>query len=309
MLATAGPLPGDDGHTFEAKWDGVRVLTRWDGAHLTLRTRNGRDTTAAYPELASLAGVLDGTPVLLDGEIVAFDEDHGLPSFQRLQGRMHVTSARAAAGLVSATPVTYLVFDVLHVGDRSLLEEPWQVRRDELEALELAGPSWATPASFIGEGEVTLAAMRARGMEGVVAKRIDSLYRPGARTKAWTKVVLTTRDDFVVGGWLPGEGRRAHGIGALLLGQPRADGRLRFVGGVGTGFTDAELRRLDAALSPTVTADSPFDAALPRHAVFVEPTVVVDVEYRQRTADGMLRHPSYKGTRIDKAPSDVNTVV
>ena len=307
MLATAGPLPPDDGHTFEAKWDGVRALARWDGATFALHTRNGREATAAYPELAALGPALGPTPTVLDGEVVALD-DAGLPSFQRLQGRMHVSSSRTAAGLVATAPVTYLVFDLLHLGSRSLMPEPWHVRRDALEDLALSGPAWATPPSFEGEGRATLAAMQARGMEGVVAKRTDSAYLPGVRTRAWTKVVLTCREEFVVGGWLPGDGRRAGGIGALLLGSPLPDGRLRFVGGVGTGFSDAELRRLEAAIAPTVTAASPFDERLPGKAVFVEPTLVVDVEFRERTSAGILRHPSYKGTRVDKGPSDVDTV-
>lgn len=306
MLATAGPLPPDEGHTFEAKWDGVRAIARWNGHRLTLRTRNGRDATSTYPELGPLGPALGPVPALLDGEIVAFDDDRGLPSFQRLQRRMHVADPSAA--VVSATPVTYLVFDVLHIGDRSLLSQPWSARREAVETLALAGDSWATPASFPGEGAATLAAMRERGMEGVVAKRTDSTYRPGVRSRAWTKIVLTNRDDFVVGGWLPGAGRRAAGIGALLLGSPLADGRLRFVGGVGTGFTDAELDRLATVLSPTVTPVNPFDGAVPRKAVLVVPSLVVDVEYRERTADGLLRHPSYKGTRVDKSPSDVDTV-
>lgn len=307
MLATAGPLPPDDGHTFEAKWDGVRALARWDGTSFALHTRNGREATGAYPELAALGPTLGATAAILDGEVVALD-DRGLPSFQRLQGRMHVSSGRSAAGLVPTIPVTYLVFDVLHLGRRSLLTEPWRTRRDALEDLALAGPSWATPPSFEGEGRGTLAAMQARGMEGVVAKRTDSAYLPGVRTKAWTKVVLTARDEFVVGGWLPGEGRRAGGLGALLLGLPTPDGRLRFVGGVGTGFSDAELARLRAVLAPTVTPVSPFTEKLPGKAVFVTPTLVVDVEYRERTSAGILRHPSYKGARVDKGPADVDTV-
>lgn len=306
MLASAGTLPPDEGHTFEAKWDGVRALARWDGATFRLHTRNGREATAAYPEVAPLGPALGATPAILDGEVVALDGD-GLPSFQRLQGRMHVTSPRTAAGLAADIPVTFLIFDVLHLGRRSLMREPWRVRRDVLEDLAPAGPSWATPPSFEGEGRATLDAMRARGMEGVVAKRTDSPYLPGVRTKAWTKVVLTSRDDFIVGGWLPGDGRRAGGVGSLLLGLPTPEGGLRFVGGVGTGFTDAELRRLGAVLDPTVTAHSPFAEKLPGRAVFVEPTLVVEVEYRERTSGGILRHPSYKGTRVDKGPADVDT--
>ncbi|MPY95901.1 MAG: hypothetical protein GEV08_23445 [Acidimicrobiia bacterium] len=307
MLATAGPLPPDDGYTFEAKWDGVRALARWDGSAFQLHTRNGREATAAYTEVAALGPALGTHQAVLDGEVVALDE-RGLPSFQRLQGRMHVADGRAAARLVDGCPVTYLAFDLLHLDDRSLLAEPWHVRRGELEALALAGPSWATPPSFEGEGRATLGAMRASGMEGLVAKRVDSPYLPGVRSKAWIKVVLTARHEFVVGGWLPGEGRRAGGLGALLLGVPEPDGTLRFVGAVGTGFTDAELRRLEAALAPTVVTHSPFNEPVPRRdAVFVRPTLVVDVEYREKTSAGILRHPSYKGTRVDKEPSDVNT--
>lgn len=307
MLAVAGPLPPDDGHTFEAKWDGVRALARWDGEGLALTTRNGRDVTTAYPELAGLGVALGATPTLLDGELVALDE-RGLPSFQRLQGRMHVADGRAAARLVATVPVTYLAFDLLHLGDRSLLGEPWHARREALEDVGVAGPSWATPPSFAGEGAATLEAMRQQGMEGVVAKRTDSAYLPGVRSAAWTKVVLASREEFVVGGWLPGEGRRSGGIGALLLGTPTPGRRLRFVGGVGTGFTDAELARLRAALTPMVVDESPFDEPLPRRdAVFVTPTLVVDVEYRERTSAGILRHPSYKGERIDRSPRDVDT--
>lgn len=306
MLATAGPLPPDEGHTFEAKWDGVRMLAHWDGTALALSGRNGRSATASYPEVLPLGAQLGTVRAVLDGEIVALGDD-GVPSFQRLQGRMHVDRLDVTVGLASGTPVTYLVFDIVHLGDRSLLDEPWQTRRDALVALGLAGPSWATPPSFVGDGQATLAAMRARGMEGVVAKRTDSTYTPGRRTRAWTKVVLTARDEFVVGGWLPGAGRRAGGIGSLLLGTPSGDGRLRFVGGVGTGFTDAELDRLAAELRPTVTRTSPFAERLPGRAVFVHPTLVVDVEYRERTKEGILRHPSYKGVRVDKGPADVDT--
>lgn len=306
MLATAGRLPDDDGHTFEAKWDGVRALARSDASGFALHTRNGREATGTYPELEPLRAALRGTAAILDGEVVALDE-RGLPSFQLLQGRMHVASARSAAALAATTPVTYLVFDVLHLGGRTLLPEPWHVRREVLDDLGLAGPSWATPPSFVGEGSATLGAMRARGMEGVVAKRTDSPYLPGVRSRAWTKVVLTARDEFVVGGWLPGQGRRSGGIGSLLLGTPLPDGRLRFAGGVGTGFTDAELHRLEAVLAPTVETVSPFEELLPRAAVFVRPTIVVDVEYRERTSAGILRHPSYKGTRVDKTPADVDT--
>jgi bifunctional non-homologous end joining protein LigD len=183
---------------------------------------------------------------------------------------------------------------------------PWTERRKVLESLALRGPAWATPPTFPGAGDDTLAAARSRDLEGVVAKRLTSAYLPGSRSRDWVKVRLAARDEFVVGGWLPGEGHRGGRIGALLLGLPRPDGRLDFVGAVGTGFTDAELTRLGAELTGDATSTSPFATPPPRRdAMFVVPRLVVDVEYRQRTDAGILRHPSYKGTRIDKSPADL----
>lgn len=308
MLATSGPLPspatqGD--FTFEFKWDGIRAVLHWDGASVRLETRNLRDVTVAYPELAALAAALGHQPAVLDGEIVAFDE-HGVPSFQRLQERMHVADRRTAADKAARVPAFWLAFDVVHLGEASTLALPWTERREILESLALAGPSWATPPTFAGVGDDTLAAARSKGLEGVVAKRLNSAYVPGARSRDWVKVKLVVRDEFVVGGWLPGEGHRGGRIGSLLLGLPRADGRLVYAGAVGTGFTDPELARLGRELAADVTTASPFITPPPRRdAVFVVPRLVVDIEYRQRTAGGILRHPSYKGTRMDKSPADL----
>ncbi len=306
MLATAGPLPPDQSrYTFELKWDGIRVVVHWDGTNLRLETRNLRDITVAYPELQGLGPALGPRPAVLDGEVVALDE-HGAPSFQRLQERMHVGDRRIAADKAARVPAWWFAFDVLHLGDGSTMALPWTERRARLESLSLSGSSWATPPSFAGEGHATLGAARARGLEGVVAKRLDSVYVPGARSSAWIKVKLVVRDEFVVGGWLPGEGGRKGSIGSLLLGVPDAHGGLVFVGAVGTGFTDVELRRLNRELAGYVRPTSPFTGSLGRKgAVFVEPRLVVDVEYRERTSAGILRHPSYKGTRIDKTPADL----
>jgi bifunctional non-homologous end joining protein LigD len=306
MLATTGPLPREqDRYAFELKWDGIRAVLHWDGAELRLETRNLRDVTVAYPELQALGPALGHRPAVLDGEIVAID-DQGVPSFQRLQERMHVSDRRTAADKAARVPACWFAFDLLYLDGGSTMGLPWTKRRAQLESLGLTGPSWATPPSFPGEGDATLAAARDRGLEGVVAKRLDSAYVPGARSRAWIKVKLFTRDEFVVGGWLPGEGGRHGRIGALLLGLPAAGSRLVFVGAVGTGFTDAELARLGGELAGDVTPMSPFTGALPRRdAVFVEPRLVVEVEYRERTATGILRHPSYKGTRIDKSPGDL----
>jgi bifunctional non-homologous end joining protein LigD len=311
MLATATKaMPADQSAwTFELKWDGIRLVTYWDGSSLRAETRNLRDVTQAWPELDGLGPALGDRTVVLDGEMVAFD-DAGVPRFQLLQERMHVGDRRTAQLKARTTPASYLVFDVLHLDGVDLVDRPWTERREALESLGLAGPCWATTPSFPGEGDALLEAAKQRGMEGIIVKRTDSAYVPGARSKSWLKLKLLQDDEFVVGGWFPGEGRRSDRIGSLLLGQPTDDGGLRFVGNVGTGFTEKELKRLGERLSPLVRETSPFTSGgIPKkRSVFVEPVVVVSVEFTERTNEGILRHPSYKGERIDKAPTDVETV-
>lgn len=310
MLATlTKELPPDGAAwTYELKWDGIRAISYWDGGRLRLETRNLRDVTVAWPELAPLGPALGDRRAVLDGEIVALD-DRGVPSFQRLQERMHVASPAVAARKAGDVPASYLLFDVLWLDGTDLMPAPWIERRAVLDSLGLGGPSWATTPSFPGEGAATLDAARARSMEGIVAKRLDSPYVPGQRSKSWRKLKLVQSDEFVVGGWSPGEGRRSGGIGSLLLGTPDGNGGLAYVGNVGTGFTSAELTRLERRLGPTRRDTSPFTsgAAPKRNAVFVDPQLVVEVEFTERTNDGVVRHPSYKGVRIDKGPADVDT--
>lgn len=307
MLATAGVLPPDQArYAFEMKWDGIRAVSYWNGKKLTLESRNLRDISASWPELHALGGALGDTKVILDGEIVSLD-DRGVPSFQRLQERMHVVAP--SNDLVSKVPAAYFIFDVLHLDGRNLMPRPWTERRELLESLALAGGCWATPPSIVGEGDVMIAASKQRELEGVVAKRIDIPYTPGQRSKQWIKLKNIARNEFVVCGWTAGEGRRAGSIGSLALGLP-VRGGYEYVGNVGTGFTDKELRRLESVLGPTRTDENPYVTNveyLKKGTVFVEPRLVVDVEYTERTNEGILRHPSYKGERIDKAPADVNT--
>jgi bifunctional non-homologous end joining protein LigD len=310
MLATlARELPADqDPWTFEIKWDGIRAIAFCDAGAARFESRNLRDITVSWPELGGLAGSLGGKRMILDGEIVALD-DEGRPSFQRLQERMHVGNADVARRKAATTPVSYVVFDVLHVGDEPLLARPWHDRRAVLDDLAVAGPHWAMTPTFPGSGVELLETVRQRGMEGVIAKRVDSAYVPGGRSRSWLKVKLQQTDEFVVGGWQPGEGRRERSIGSLLLGVPAPDG-LHYVGNVGTGFSNAELARLTTLLEPSRRDTSPFTGGgVPKKgAVFVEPEVVVEVAYAERTSDGILRHPSYKGQRVDKGPDDVKTV-
>jgi bifunctional non-homologous end joining protein LigD len=307
MLAVAGPLPparDDDRWAYEMKWDGVRAVVYVDGGRARVLSRSDREVGASYPEVARMAEALGSLHVVLDGELVAFHE--GRPDFGHLQQRMHVQ--RPSRALVAAVPVTYLVFDVLWHEGRSLLDEPYAVRRTLLESLDLRGPSWDTPPVFLGAGTEALAASRGAGLEGVVAKRVDARYEPGARSRCWLKVKHVRTQEVVVGGWRPGEGRRTGGIGSLLIGIPGPDG-LEYVGHVGTGFTVAVLQDLADRLRPRVQRASPFHAELPskdrRDAVWVRPELVGEVEYGEWTRDGRMRHPVWRGLRPDKRPGDV----
>ena len=313
MLASVGSLPpaAEDGRwAYEMKWDGVRAVCYVDAdAPARLLSRNDRDVSATYPEVAGVAAALDGRDVVLDGEIVAVDAA-GRPSFSLLQRRMHVVRPADVRRLVGQVPVTYLVFDLLRLDGRLLVGEPWTRRRAMLEDLGLAGPCWAVPAYFPGGGPDALAASAAAGLEGVVAKRADSVYEPGRRSRAWVKVKNVRTQEVLVGGWKPGEGRRAAGIGSLLLGLPGAAG-LRYVGHVGTGFTTAALDDLARLLAPLERPASPFaDGQVPRPqavvARWVEPRIVGEVAFAEWTPDGRLRHPVWRGLRPDKSPADVH---
>jgi bifunctional non-homologous end joining protein LigD len=307
MLARTGPLPADDARwAYEIKWDGVRAIGYVDGGRLRLASRNGRDITPRYPELRDLGRALAGREAILDGEVVAFDSD-GRPSFQLLQRRMHLASEHAVRRLAASDPVAYMVFDLLWIDGRSLMELRYDERRERLLELGLEGTTWRTPAHHVGDGARMLEASRAQGLEGIIAKRLDSIYTPGRRANTWVKVKNFRNTDVVVGGWLPGEGKRTGRLGALLIGFYE-DGELRYAGRVGTGFTESELDRLGRLLAPLERPDSPFTGTavkLPKTAHFVEPELVASVDYGELTQARTLRHPSYKGLRDDVAPQDV----
>jgi bifunctional non-homologous end joining protein LigD len=300
MLARLADLPSDQERwAFEVKWDGVRALAYSEPGRLRLEARSGNDITSRYPELHRLNRALSSHSAILDGEIVAFDED-GRPSFGRLQHRMHIASEAQARRLSKDSPVVYVIFDLLWLDGHSVMGLPYTDRRELLSRLELTGTHWQVPDYVAGDGSALQQASRAQQLEGIVAKRLDSPYEPGRRSTCWRKIKNVQRTDVVVCGWLPGEGRRRERIGALLV-AVEEDGHLRYAGRVGTGFTDRELDRLGALLRPIEREDPPWTAGSkpPGGAVFVEPRYVADVEFIEWTSDGVLRAPSYKGLRED----------
>jgi bifunctional non-homologous end joining protein LigD len=309
MKATLAKLPASEQTwAFEIKWDGVRAIAYCEPGHLRLESRNLREITAQYPEVRGLLEELGARRAVLDGELVAFD-DQGRPSFQRLQTRMHVASESQVRRRMRDIPVTYVIFDLLYLDGHSLLDEGYEDRRAALEALGLQGQSWQIPAYHRGDGSKLLAASRERGLEGIIAKRLGSRYLPGRRSRDWLKVKNVRGQEVVIGGWLPGKGRREGEIGALLVGYYEDDDgepRLRYAGKVGTGFDAADLKLLRKRLEPLRRDESPFDGRQPQKgATFVEPKLVGEVEFSEWTNAGTLRHPSYKGLRDDKPTADV----
>ena len=308
MLASTGTALPDrpEEWAYEFKWDGVRALVYVDGGRARAQSRNLLDITGSYPELVEMGKAIGSRRLVLDGEMVVFD-DTGRSDFGLLQQRMKLTG-EAVKRVARTYPVVYLVFDVLYADGRDLTKLPYTERRALLDELDLNGPSWQTPPSFPKEGEAVLAASRERGFEGIMAKRLDSGYHPGKRTDAWRKVKNIRRQEMVIGGWTKGEGARAGHLGSLLVGYYDETG-LRYAGHVGTGFTAKTLLDMEKALKPLARKDSPFVDKVPtayaKKSTYVEPELVAEVEFTEWTRDGKLRHPSYKGLRYDKAAADV----
>jgi bifunctional non-homologous end joining protein LigD len=300
MKARTGLLPSDDAaFAYEVKWDGIRAVARIDRGHIDFTGRNGTDYTPRYPELRPLAAALGSTRAIVDGEIVAFDES-GRPSFERLQSRMHLTGKTAIKRRSQELPVTYVIFDLLWLAGHPTTGLPYGDRRQLLTELDLNGGCWRTPAHHEGEGAALLEATRQQGLEGIMAKRLDSTYEPGRRSSAWIKVKNVLRQEVVIGGWAPGEGNREGTLGALCAGVHDDEGALRYVGKVGSGFTVETLDLVVSKLKPLRRDSSPFEGRQPpRNTVFVEPKLVAEVELREWTRTGTMRAPVFKGLRDD----------
>ncbi|MEO6210439.1 MAG: DNA ligase D [Gemmatimonadaceae bacterium] len=310
MLASVGTdVPEGAEWTFEPKYDGIRVLAYATPEAARLVTRNGKDKTAQFPGIAEAARKLASRgrrALVLDGEVVALHD--GAPArFQELQGRMHVKDAHAIAGFENSAPVALMAFDILLDGNDVLVHEPWTKRRGRLEK-RLASHESAElrlTESDLADGRAMLARAKHDGWEGIIAKRVDAPYQPGARSRDWLKLKLEFRQEFVVGGWTEPRQTRQH-IGALLLGY-YDHGRLIYAGNMGGGFDNAGLAEMYETLAPLARKSSPFEETpRPREPVhWVTPKVVVEVKFNEWTTDGKLRQPIYVGTRDDKNPRTV----
>jgi bifunctional non-homologous end joining protein LigD len=298
MQATpAHELPPDPAEwAAEVKWDGARATAYVADGAVTIRNRNGSDVTAAYPEIAvALAQAAGRRTLVLDGVVTAFSGER--PSLTRLQRRLH--HARPAGALVASVPVTFVAFDLLRQAGRDLLGNPYEQRRALLDALALDRGHLRVPPAFPGQASEVTEASRQFGLEGVVFKRLRSHYHPG-RTDAWLTVKHVITTNVLIGGWLPGNGRRAHLAGSILAGDPTLNG-LEFLGQVGSGFTEAELAALTERLRDLEQPASPFAEPVPqavaRRARWTRPVLAGEVIYSEITPGGRLRQPIWRGLR------------
>jgi bifunctional non-homologous end joining protein LigD len=343
LASTAGP--GDvtslAGWAYEMKWDGVRAVCYIAGRRSKILSRRGRDVTASYPEIADALAEIHVDDAILDGEIVAPDEN-GRPSFGRLQQRINLGQPAEVARARRATPVQLVLFDLLHQDGRSLLNRPYRERRRELEGLtsgadntrlaDAAGRIQIPPV-FQGDLSAALDASQTLGLEGVVAKKLSSVYQTGSRGRTWLKIKHVATQEVVVIGWRPGRGRRSDTVGSLLVAIPgspsgadrgRGDGpedsssrdaasdsagaTLRYAGRVGTGFSDADLDQMHRWFADIATNQRPLgDVPAPdaRDAHWVEPIWVGEVSFSEWTTDHRLRSPVWRGWRTDKSPADI----
>lgn len=306
MKAESGSLITQPGWGAEIKWDGMRLQLHVGPTQVWAYSGSGRDVTVSFPELDGLTQAL-GTEAILDAEAVVFDDDR--PSFALLQHRIH--NRQPSAVLLADKPVVFIVFDLLELDGNSLLDLPYRDRRRLLLDVLDEGPSWRTPAHSENGGAELLALAEQRDLEGIVLKRLDSPYRPGRRSADWVKVKIRKRQEFVVGGWIEGSGGLRGSIGSLVVGiydksrDRQPPGSLLVAGSVGSGLTDADRSTLAETLVP---GPSPFASEVPDLSGtphWVEPTLVVEVEYSLWSSGDHLWHPVYRGLRIDKQPADV----
>ncbi|HUR62423.1 MAG TPA: non-homologous end-joining DNA ligase [Candidatus Thermoplasmatota archaeon] len=311
MLSTPGTMPVRQAdYAFEPKWDGMRALLTIAEGKLSILSRNSNEQARRFPEYASLAKAYPKGRLMLDGEIVILDKD-GRPIFGELQLRFGLTDQAVIEKRARSSPTTFIAFDVLEANGKDLTGLPYWQRRKHLEELKFGGPNWATTPMVEGDGDVMLAAMRERRFEGVMAKRLDSPYLPGARSEKWLKLRNRPRQEFVVGGWSEGEGSRNGTVGSLFVGyyaeRGGGDGKLRFIGRVGSGLRKADLEYLEDQVEKLAANKDPFLSVPKGYEPWhrLNPKLVIEAEFNGLAREGVLRQPSFKGFRHDKDPKEV----
>ncbi|HUS41381.1 MAG TPA: non-homologous end-joining DNA ligase [Ilumatobacteraceae bacterium] len=284
-MGSTGAVPDSDDWAFEIKWDGYRTIVHIVDGRVRLQSTAGHDVTDRWPEFAGLAEAVNAPSAILDGELVVFDDD-GRPRFDLAQ----------RSGVGADREAVIQLFDVLQIDDNDTIDLPYLDRRRLLDRLVEPGDNWTVPSFRLGDGAALLAATAEQGLEGVIAKRTDSRYRPGTRSKHWRKIKNRIAVDLTIGGFTAGTGNRVDTFGALLVGRPAAGG-LAFAGGVGTGFDQRTLMELRSQLDTLSTERSPFDPPVPtgvaRTATWVEPVLRATVEIAEFTNDGQVRHASF----------------
>ncbi|MFF0488005.1 hypothetical protein ACFYTQ_03170 [Nocardia sp. NPDC004068] len=292
MLAAPGPIPSDEQHwAFEMRFDGIRAVA-YVADTLLLLSRTGNNITSAWPELATLAPA--DPPYVVDGEIVAFVD--GVPAAAPIQSRMHQRDPDEIAALAATAPAVFVAFDLLHLGDRTLIDLPYDRRRELLEQLAPDTPHWQISPRLTGPATELLAHSRELNLKGLIAKRLDAPYLPGRRTPLWTKIENLHTEPVVIVGWRPGP--RPGRIGALLVATPTPDGRLIRIGTVETGFTRTALTDLHMRLV-ALQQDTPavVNPGAGEEVVWVAPRLTAEVAFTDWTAEGMMRDPSWRGLR------------
>ena len=311
MLATAGKdVPSGADWVFEPKYDGIRIIALVTPDAVALMTRNGHDKCRQFPEITERLRDLARSKkrnLVLDGEIVALDESGSPARFQELQGRMHLTDDTAVQHRSANAPAAYIVFDILLDGDHALLGESWDERRQHLENVIGRGSSVIRISEYVeGDPQEMLQEARARGWEGIMAKRRECQYEPGRRVRWWQKIKLENRQELVVGGWTEPRNSRKH-FGALLLGYHDTHGNLIYAGHTGGGFSERLLDEVYAKLRKSERRTSPFTITpkTNERAHWAEPRLVVEVKFNEWTSAGIMRQPIFVGVRDDKEPTQV----
>jgi len=303
MKAKSGVLPNSKGWAAEIKWDGVRaqVHTSYNNGEATTQifSISGRDITNNFPEIEPIAQSIKANTIL-DGELVAFES--GKPSFSKLSSRFAVSNP--SKQLVEQIPVIYVAFDLLQLGGNSLVNLPYIDRREALSSILVEGTTWKAPAHNAVDIEATYNLACEQKLEGIVVKKLNSVYQPGKRSQDWLKIKVRHRQEFIICGWHEGEESLIGKVGSLILGFYE-DEELRYAGLVGTGFSDQQRSELLHHFENI--KESPFKTQpeLEKNPNWVRPIQVVEVEFGRWSDEGIIHHSSFKGSCVDKNPKKV----